>query len=93
MRPPGLRPINTFLVRAEPLRKRIAGMGTAVVLAITLGVMGATGIALAGGHTTTATTPADAQIVTIPSKSKSGDCGGSGRTRICRIPMLVSIAE
>jgi hypothetical protein len=68
-------------------------MGTAVVVAITFGVMAATGIALAGGGTTTATTPADAEIVTVPSKSKSGDCSGSGHSRICRIPMLVSVAE
>jgi hypothetical protein len=52
------------------LRKRIAGTGTALLLAITFGVMGTTGIALVGRdptvEMTTATTPAETQTVPVP---------------------------
>jgi hypothetical protein len=51
------------------LRKRIARTGTALLLAITFGVMGITGIALVGGDTTTETTtttsPAETQTVPV----------------------------
>jgi hypothetical protein len=53
-------------VRAATLRKRIAATGTALVLAVTFGVMGATGIALARGDGTTATTPAETEMLTVP---------------------------
>jgi hypothetical protein len=52
------------------VRKRIAGTGAALVLAITFGVMGATGVGLAVGDTSTAATmtatPAETQAATVP---------------------------
>jgi hypothetical protein len=79
------------------LRTRIAGAGTALVLAITFGVMGATGFALAGGDKTTATTPAasrtGAQLLTVPPRSDPGAGSGPGNIPVCRTPMLVSIPE
>jgi hypothetical protein len=68
------------------LRKRIAGTCTALVLAITFGVMGTTGIALAGGDTTGTTRLAETRMVTAPSTSESG--GGFGKSPTCRIPMV-----
>jgi hypothetical protein len=61
------------------LRKRIAGTGTALVLAITFGVMGTTGIAIAGGGTTTTASLAEAQTF--------------GNSPTCRLPMLVHIPQ
>jgi hypothetical protein len=51
------------------LRKRLAVTGRALLLAITFGVMGTTGIALVGGDTTietTTTAPAETQTVPVP---------------------------
>ena len=62
-------------MRGTPLRKRIAEAGIALVLAVTFGVMAATGIALAGGggstETTAPTTPAEAQMPIIPLPTQS----------------------
>jgi hypothetical protein len=56
-------------VRGATLRKRIAGTCAALLLAITFGVMGTTGIALVGGdkstETTTTTIPAETQTVPV----------------------------
>jgi hypothetical protein len=65
------------------LRKRIAGAGTALVLAVTFGVMAATGIALAGGNastkTTTTTIQAESQtpIMPLPTWSRAVTFAGS----------------
>ena len=75
------------------MRKRIAGTGTALVLAITFAVMAATGIALARGDRSTATTPAETQTVIAPCNSESSRGGGFGNSVTCRIPMLVRIPE
>jgi hypothetical protein len=68
------------------LRKQIAGTGTALVLAITFGVMGKTGIALARGDSTATTSLAATQTLT-------GSGGGFGNGAACRTPMLVHIPE
>jgi hypothetical protein len=56
------------------LRERMARLGTALALALTFGVMGATGVALAGHDTSTTpvpladprTTPAVTPTLTVP---------------------------